>query len=144
MIRKKGFTLIEVLISLSIFAYVFSALIILFFQFSKGTTKTEKCSSFSLILIQKILTESDNVIVSLDGSEVILDDQTLYNELETLHLFKNTKIVDFQKNKSEYQIDSCNVLFSKNTTSTSPLLNVQKCINIKYKQGKASTVCALK
>jgi len=140
----KGFTLIEVLISLSIFAYVFLSITVLFFQFSKSVHGTNKCSSFSLILIQKILTESDNVEFDSTSSEIYFDNKTLLSNLNKLYLFKNLEKDNFQKNKLDYQLDSCAVSFRKNSTSTDPLLNPLKCIDFQYKNGIVQTICALK
>ncbi len=136
MIKNKGFTLIEVLISLAIFTYAFSALIILFFQFSKSTIKTSKCSAFSFVLIQKLLTEAGGIQVA-STSEVVLDNQVLHSEQNGLYLLNQSEGTDFQ-------IDSCDVLFSTVSTSTNPLLNNSKCLKLEYKQGGGETMCALK
>lgn len=144
MTTKRGFTLIEVLISLSIFSYIFSSLIILFFQFSRGVQNVNNCSPFSILVIQKILTESDIVEVSKISKEVLFDHETLYTEENILYLFKNIEKDNFQKNKPDFQLDSCDIIFSKNLTSTSSLLNQSKCLNFQYKNGAAQTICALK
>lgn len=140
----KGFTLIEVLISLSIFLYVFSSLMILFFQFSKGVHGNEKCSSFSFVLIQGVLTENENIQVSSTNDGVVFDNQTLQAEAGALYLFKNSEKDEFVKNKTNFQLDSCDVSFSKNLTTTTPLINVSKCIDFQYKHGSPQTICALK
>lgn len=136
MTKNNGFTLIEVLISLSIFTYVFSSLMILFFQFSKSIHNTGKCSSFTFILIQKILTEANDIQVAT--TSVVLDDQTLLSEQNALYLYKN------MENKTNFQLDSCDVTFSKNSTTTIPLLNPLKCVDFRYKHGSSQTICALK
>ncbi len=144
MTKKRGFTLIEVLISLGIFAYVFSSLMILFFQFSKNTTGEEKCSPFTLILIQKILTEDMMMQVTSTTKMVLFDSETLWAESNALYLFKNTKEDEFLRNKNDFQLDSCDVSFYINSNITAPLLNTSKCLDFQYKRGSSQTICALK
>ncbi len=141
---KRGFTLIEVLISLSIFAYVFSALIILFFQLSKGMDGTGKCSSFSFIIIQKVLTETSSMQVATSGLEATFDNQILLAEPTALYLYEKSELNNFLENKSDFQLDSCNVKFSKNSTTTINLVDPSKCLDFKYEQGATQTICALK
>lgn len=141
---RNGFTLIEVLISLAIFSYVLSSLIILFIQFSKGYENTGVCSNFSLLIIQKILTESDSLIVASTSDEVDMDDSILKFDNQGLYLFKVSEKNDYLKNKPNYLIDSCVVSFAKNSTSTNQLFNNSKCLDFQYKKGTLQTICALK
>ena len=140
----KGFTLIEVLISLGIFVYVFSGLMILFIQFSKNHTTTEKCSPFTFLLIQKKLTETDSLEISSTSDEVYFDTEVLRAEGNALYLFKAADKGIFLNDKSKYQIDSCATSFLKSSTSTLELLNNSKCVDFQYKQAKNQTVCALR
>ena len=133
---KSGFTLIEILISLGIFSYVFSGLMVLFLQFSKSHNPPDKCSSFSFLLIQKALTESDNLDVASSGDEVSFDNKILKSEANSLYFY--------EKDEDAFKIDTCSASFSKNSTTTSPLLETSKCLDIQYEHSSTQTVCALK
>ena len=144
MIKNKGFTLIEVLISLSIFIYIISAIIILFFQVSKKSSNAEKCSSFTYIFIQKMLTNEGGLDISLDNKEAYIGNQILLSENNALYLYKKDDVENFLNKKSSYQLDQCEVLFNKIATTTSPLLDNSKCLGFQYKNGSAQNIYALK
>lgn len=144
MIRKRGFTLLEVLISLSIFMCVFSAILNLFFQFSSGNNDSPKCSAFTFILIQRFLTEGSSLIVSSSTDEAYVDDLVIHSEVGGLYFFKNKERQDFLKDKNNFQADKCHVLFVKNDTSINPVFNNSKCLDIKYQNNTNQVICALK
>lgn len=71
--RIRGFTLIEVLMSLGLFMYFFTAIIVVYFNFSDNLisiSKNSQCSDFSNIIIQKVLTDADSFVISTTSDEV--------------------------------------------------------------------------
>lgn len=127
--KKSGFTLLEVIISLSIFTYVFSSLMLLFLQFSKNNTSHGKCSSTTFIYLQKIITE-ESLAVSTSSNEIIFESKTLIGDVSGLYLSNN-------------KLDDCIVTLSKTTLATSTILNPLKCLSLKYINGTSDIICAL-
>jgi prepilin-type N-terminal cleavage/methylation domain-containing protein len=140
--KKRGFTLIEIILALGIFTYVFSGIMLLFFQFSRTMHPEKTCSHFTFVIIQNALTESNSLLVST--SSIVLDDLHILSENSSLYIYRLKDSLRFQENKTEFQIDNCNVHFAQSDALPALLFKKEKCVDIVDSHEKINTVCGLK
>jgi prepilin-type N-terminal cleavage/methylation domain-containing protein len=166
-----GFTLIEVIISIALFVYIMSTVVYLYVIFNGNVLVNQKrsdCSSFSKIMIQKLLTTSDFLEISTSSDKVSFKNigsneyQILQAENSNLYLIKSEDILVFStstdaasnQNKKEFQLSHCGggkISFQNHNTTifqTPSLINSSKCIDLKLTNNisaaySTETICAL-
>ncbi|MEI8062228.1 MAG: prepilin-type N-terminal cleavage/methylation domain-containing protein [bacterium] len=155
----KGFTLIELVLSLALFSYIFVGLMTLLLQFSKGYSQpTSVCASNIILELQIVLTNNDSFQIASTTDEVVFSpsNEVLKIETDSLYLLNTSDRDAFNatSSKDEYKIGNCGsdqMRFSKNTslfqnttnTILSHYIDPLRCLDIVSKNN-TQTICALK
>ncbi len=126
----KGFTFIEIILSVSIFIYVFVNIMSIYINFSTiylKTINTAHCSSFSMLLIQNLLTNIDGFIIASSSEQVSINQYGFETEIlvvinGSLYLYDKNESNNFLSgNMKDYKLDYCgqNKIKFRNSSVTS-------------------------